>query len=138
MKVKHKPRFIEIRDRKLGDEWTDWKGHLEIIETNANTGKRTFLGLLLLTIVVTGIVGFLIWYMIVPRLFQFHQLAPLIIGLGMLFVWTFLTIWFTLMVLSIITEKDLLFRFKNREFSIQFPIQMAWNLGRKIGWAIVL
>ena len=107
---KHKTlKFIEIRDRKLGDEWTDWKGNLKDDEGNANTGKRIFLGLLLLSIVSTGFIGFFIVYMISPRLAQFHDLLPVFVGLAVLFLWTFLTIWFTLMVLSILTEKDLLF-----------------------------
>jgi len=126
-------KFFEIRDRKLGDEWNDWQGTIKNDETNSNTGKRIFLGLLLLSIVSTGIISFFIWYMISPRLAQFHVRLPVIVGVFILFLWTFLTVWFTLMVLSILTEKDLLFRFKNREFSIRFPIQFAWKLGQQFG-----
>ena len=61
-------------DRKLGDEWGDWDGGPA--ETRTNAGKRLFLFLGLLTILLTGLMSGVAWYLITPRLLQWHPLVP--------------------------------------------------------------
>jgi hypothetical protein len=127
------PRIIQIQDRKLGDEWIEWKGNLKEFEKNANTGKRIFLSVLLATILLTGLFGFFLWYMIVPRLSQFSASLPAIIGFFFLFFWGILALWFFIMVLSILMEKDLFFRFGGREFSITFLVPIVLKFGLQLG-----
>ncbi len=62
------------RDRKLGDEWHDWNG-AESAESQA--GKRLFFTLLGVFIVTCGLVSVLGWYLVMPRLAQWHPLAPM-------------------------------------------------------------
>ena len=133
MAQKKQPYFIKIKDRKLGDEWIGWKGDLQDYERNANTGKRIFLSVLLATIVCSGIFIFFLWYMMIPRLAQFYVLLPLITGIILLFLWSIVTIWFFIMVLSILTEKDLFMRFWGREISITFLVPLVLKLGLKLG-----
>ncbi len=60
-------------DRKLGDEWTDWKGDTGSAEVDANECSATFL-------ILAGVIFFLLvsllnlaWYLIKPRI---EQLGP--------------------------------------------------------------
>jgi hypothetical protein len=124
---------IQIRDRKLGDEWTHWKGDLSNVEKNADSGKRIFLGVLLLTIFISGVSSFLIWYMIQPRLFQFHPVLPKLIGYGLALLWAVFSFWFLLMVLSILTEKDFLLLFGKKEYSLTFLVPLALRFGMQLG-----
>jgi hypothetical protein len=71
------------KDRKLGDEWSDWDGS-SVSETRA--GKRLFISLSIVVLVVfAGLLGFA-WYLVAPRLAQWHPLAPTVFlalcGLG--------------------------------------------------------
>ncbi len=62
--------------RVLGDEWADWDGR-EVHEARA--GKRLFLLLCSATLALAGALALLAWYMIAPRLLQWHSLAPLLL-----------------------------------------------------------
>lgn len=125
--------FIQIKDRKLGDEWTGWQGSLDNSEINSDTRKRIFMGVLLFAIFLSGATGFLIWYMITPRLIQFHHLLPLFIGGAMLITWFLFAGWFFLMALSVWLEKDILMRLGGREFSLTFLIPIALKFGLRLG-----
>ena len=126
-------QFITIQDRNLGDEWTTWHGRLETNEQNSNTGKRFFLGVLLCGILAAGLFVLFLWYMIGPRLEQFHTIMPYLIGFIFLLTWCITALWFLLMVISIITEKDFFFRLGKREYSITFLVPIVFRLGMKFG-----
>jgi hypothetical protein len=130
---KKKQTLIQIKDRKLGDEWLDWKGNIQQNEKNTTTGKRIFLGLLLTSIFILGGIGFFIWYMISPRLAQYHPNLPVIFGIFLGLFWGLIAFWFLLMVLSIITEKDIFMRLGGREFSLTFLVPIALRFGTRMG-----
>jgi len=88
---------------------------------------------LLLTIFISGASSFFIWYMIQPRLIQFHPILPLIIGCGLALVWAIFSLWFLLMVLSILTEKDFLIIFGKKEYSLTFLVPLAFRFGMRLG-----
>jgi uncharacterized protein len=63
-------------DRKLGDEWTDWKGDTGSAEAEANERSATFLMLaaaILLFFIALLNVG---WYLMKPRVEQLSRAAP--------------------------------------------------------------
>ena len=130
-----KTRILEIQDRKLGDEWLDWEGRLSSDEQDANTGKRIYLGLFLITVVGTGLGGYLLWYMISPRLAQFHPILPLFFGLLFIAVWGILALWFFAMILSIITVKDFFMVFGRKKVSITFLVPTILKLGTQLGFS---
>ncbi|MBN2104778.1 DUF116 domain-containing protein [bacterium] len=131
--MQDKKNIFQIRDRKLGDEWLGWHGNLTDEEKNANTGKRTFLALLFLTIFIIGGLAFLVWYMISPRLAQFHPRLPLVVAIIMAMVWSGLTIWFLLIVLSIITNKDFSLHLGKMEISLTRIVPLVLRLGNELG-----
>jgi hypothetical protein len=125
--------LLSIHDRNLGDQWTDWKGDLKTDFLNANTGKRIYLSILLVSILFSGLLGFLLWYMMEPRLNEFHSTLPLIVGLIFGICWCILAVWFFLMVISILTGKDFFMRLGGREISVTFLVPLVLRLGTKFG-----
>jgi hypothetical protein len=125
--------ILQIKDRKLGDEWVDWKGNIQNNEKIANTGKRIFLGVLLITIILIGSLALFIWYMITPRLSQYHPSLPAIFGIFLFLCWGVIAFWFLLMVLSILTEKDIFMRLGGKEFSLTFLVPIALRFGARLG-----
>jgi hypothetical protein len=132
MKEKSTERFIQIKDRKLGDEWQGWQGD-DGLNTQINARKRIFLGILMSTILGIGAAAFFIWYMISPRLLQFHPALPVLTGLVFLLLWGLISLWFLFMILALLTGKDIFLRLGGREISLTFLIPMALRFGMKLG-----
>lgn len=126
-------QFFKVKDRKLGDEWTDWGGSMEEAQADSNTGKRLFIGVLLVVLILFGAFLYIVWYMIQPRLEQLLPRLPLYIGLLLLVFWMVIAVWFGLMVLSIISGKDFLLRIGRWEISITFLIPIALKFGSRLG-----
>ena len=61
-------------ERKLGDEWRDWDGESRPAETRA--GKRLFFKLSSLSLLLLAGALWLTWYLVAPRLAQWHSLVP--------------------------------------------------------------
>jgi uncharacterized protein len=133
IEMTEKSNIFQIRDRKLGDEWQEWHGILTDEDKNASTGKRTFLILLYLTICVLGGIGFIIWFMISPRLAQFHPNLPFIIAVTMMILWAVLTLWFFLIVLSIVTAKDFSLHLGKLDISLTRIVPLVLKLGNQLG-----
>jgi uncharacterized protein len=60
-------------DRKLGDEWTDWKGDVDPREGDINENLSTFLSLASSVLILSVAAVLLGWFMVEPR---FEQLDP--------------------------------------------------------------
>ena len=96
-------------DRKLGDEWIDWKGNLDPREGEINESLSTFLFLASGVLLIFIVLLFLGWFMVKPR---FQQLNP---QLEMFAGW--LIVGFTTcFVISAILEGVLLRTFKKSLF----------------------
>ena len=71
----HEGNLAKPSDRKLGDEWTDWKGETGSAEQEADEGAATFLmlaGAVLFFFIVLLNLG---WYLVKPRIGQFSPVA---------------------------------------------------------------
>lgn len=131
--MEKKRKFFRVKDRKLGDEWLNWNGNIKNSDKISNAGKRVYMGVLLFSILIGSLLAFLIWYLISPRLEQFHPALPLIFGIIICFIWSVIALWFLIMVLSIMTGKDLLLKFRGKEFLITFLIPVVFNIGNRLG-----
>jgi uncharacterized protein len=65
-------------DRKLGDEWTDWKGDTDPREGDIDEKPSTFLSLASAVLIISIAAVFLGWFMVKPR---FEQLNPFLANL---------------------------------------------------------
>lgn len=122
-----------VLDRQLGDEWIHWRGKLNESEKDADSGKRIFLGILLLSIFLIGGLAFLIWYLVAPRLVQFHPLFPKIIAYILILGWSIITFLFLLMIFSIIFSRDLFLHFFGKKLSLASTVPMVQKLGKRFG-----
>ncbi|UCE05066.1 MAG: DUF116 domain-containing protein [bacterium] len=121
------------KDRKLGDEWIGWDGDLTNTEINVETGKRLFLGLSILSIVLLALAVLFIWYLIEPRISQLNSNVAYYFKLTIYGFIAILLVVFFQTVLSIIFHRNLLIRIKNKNFSITFLTSFILALGKKIG-----
>jgi hypothetical protein len=62
------------RSPKLGDEWRDWDGNNA--PPNAAAPKRLFFAIIIGYLVVTVAASLLSWYLVAPRLAEWHAAAP--------------------------------------------------------------
>jgi hypothetical protein len=58
---------------KLGDEWRDWDGHAT---PDAAAPKRLFFAIAVGCLIVTVAASLLSWYLVAPRLAEWHSAAP--------------------------------------------------------------
>jgi len=121
------------KDRKLGDEWIEWDGNLAATEMNVETGKRLFLGLSILSILLLTLAIWFIWYLIKPRVVQINSNFAYFTKLVILGLIAFLLFVFLQTVLSIIFHRNLMVRIRNKSFSITFLTPLILILGKKIG-----
>lgn len=120
-------------DRKLGDEWLGWDGDLAAAKLHAETGKRLFLGLAILSIILLALGLLFFWYLIEPRISQLNSRIAqtfryILVGLIFLLLFVFIQT-----ILSIILNRNLLLRINNKDFSITFLTPLILSLGKKIG-----
>jgi len=121
------------KDRKLGDEWTDWKGDPDPLTDEINETLSTFLALASGVLVIFVVLLLLGWFMVKPR---FQQLNPLF---EIYAEWAI--VGFTIcLVISALLEAVLLRTFKKslfpygwiERFVVSLLPQTIW-LGRKFG-----
>lgn len=121
------------RDRKLGDEWVGWDGDLDMSKLSVETGKRLFLGLSMLVIILLAVSLLFAWFLIEPRINQLNsRLAHYCQYLIFVVIFVLLIV-FLQTVLSIIFHRNLLIRIKNKDFSITFLTPLILALGKKFG-----
>ncbi len=118
-------------DRKLGDEWDDWDGGTEdgVIEEE----KSTFLIFALAGGAAIAVLTVLVWYLIAPRLEQFHSFLPVILGIGAIAgisVFAFSLLSVTIIAL---TGKGYLSSCVRMNFLFSFLVPLAIRLGNRFG-----
>ena len=77
MRDDHEGNLAKPVDRKLGDEWTDWKGDGGSVDLETNESSATFLilsGVILLFVIALLNAG---WYLVKPRIEQFSKAASM-------------------------------------------------------------
>jgi hypothetical protein len=121
------------KDRKLGDQWTDWDGKRDSSEAEINENRTTFfllsLGILLIMVALVP----LAWYLIKPRIFLLNPAAAdttqnIIIG--------FASVCFILFVaegVSLLGFRKSLLPYRWREKFILFLLPKTVWLGAKFG-----
>jgi hypothetical protein len=64
------------KDRKLGDEWSDWNGDPGCVEPEINETRSTFFTLAALATFAFAALVALLWYLMKPRFGQFSPFLP--------------------------------------------------------------
>jgi hypothetical protein len=126
-------QLIKPKDRKLGDEWTDWEGDLGLSESEIDENLITFLSLaagILFVFIALFPFG---WYLIKPRIAQVSPFVANLVG------WSVIgfTIVFLILVLiesiSLLRFRKSLFPYRLTEKFLLFLLPKTIWLGEKFG-----
>jgi uncharacterized protein len=89
------------RGPKLGDEWRDWDGHAT---PDAAAPKRLFFALIVGFVVVTVAASLVSWYLVAPRLAEWHTAAPAVLLAVLAVLLTALSVALGLVALMLLTS----------------------------------
>jgi hypothetical protein len=121
------------RDRKLGDQWTDWKGRVDSGESEINENLRTFFLLALGTVLIFVAVLPVIWYLIKPRIMQLNHFVSSLIewsveGVALIFMALLIV-----EAVSTLRFRKSIFPYRWREKFILYLLPKTVWLGGKFG-----
>lgn len=125
-------RGPSARDRNLGDEWLDWKGADE--SSQITEGKRTFLVLSLVVLIGFVFLGFLFWYLVLPRFEQYGHVYSTILTVAVAAGAAFFLIWYALLIGAVVSQRIYLAICLHRRsnlFIMLFPVvaRLAQSFG---------
>ncbi len=119
-------------DRVLGDEWLDWKGGES--EEPIAEGKRTFLLLSFVVLVLIILLSLLFLYLVIPRFEQFGRTGVVIITAAVVALTLFLLAWYAFLLFASLSTKNYLFVCLERGtnlLTLLFPltVKLAGTIG---------
>jgi len=121
------------QDRKLGDEWTDWKGGTDARESAIDETLTTFFLLAIGIVCILIALLPLFWYLIKPRIMQLNYFVSTLVEwsvTGFAFVCFIL---FLAESISILGFRKSIFPYRWREKFILFLLPKTIWLGAKLG-----
>jgi hypothetical protein len=121
--------------RYLGDEWKNWQGDFQDGFMDATAGKRIFIGLLGIALLLLAGFAFLIWYLISPRLSQFHPLLPDALAISFALLWFISVFWVMSLVFTVIGHGHLFARIRDTEICITALLPVIQRLGSRLGFS---
>lgn len=125
-------RTPEAPDRVLGDEWLDWKGIDE--PSTISEGKRTFLLLSLAVLAIFVLLGFLFWYLVLPRFEQYGHVYAVLLTVVVTVAALFFLVWYALLIGAVVSQRIYLaicLRGGSNLFIMLFPV--VARLARSFG-----
>jgi hypothetical protein len=121
------------QDRKLGDQWTDWKGSSDFRESEINENLATFFLLAFGIIFIFLALLPVVWYLIRPRIVQLSASLTNLVEWAIIgFALASLTL-FVLEIISVLGFKKSMFPYRWREKFILFLLPKTIWLGSKLG-----
>jgi len=120
------------KDRKLGDEWSDWSGDLDALEPAIAESKLKFMLLGLVTVLLIMGGGLLLWYLMEPRLQQLASVWRLTVHSALVFVLVFPILMYLLLLMQVAFGIRILpYRLSERFLFFLLP-KVVW-LGKRFG-----
>ena len=119
-------------DRVLGDEWLDWKGGE--MEKPIVEGKKIFLLLSFVILVLIILISLLFLYLVLPRFEQFGRMGVVLIITTVAALGLFLLVWYGFLLFAAFSTKNYLFVCLERGtnlLTLLFPLteKLACTLG---------
>ena len=124
---------LKMAERNLGNEWLGWRNKFKIPDINADTQKRVYFSILFLALVIFGgLLGFA-FYLILPRLSQFYDWLPYVIGSLFLIIWLILFVWYFLILITVLTGREIgQLQIKMKHLMLK-SLPWVFRLGLKLG-----
>jgi hypothetical protein len=121
------------QDRKLGDQWTDWKGGTDPRESEIDENLTTFFLLALGIIFIFFMFVPVLWYLIKPRIVQLNPLVSALIEWSVTGFAVLSLILFLIEGISILRFRKSIFPYRWREKFILYLLPKTVWLGAKFG-----
>ncbi|HUU30140.1 MAG TPA: DUF116 domain-containing protein [archaeon] len=121
------------KDRKLGDQWADWNGHLENIDARIDEDRRVFIGFAFLSLVAMITAAFLIFYMIYPRLEGWSYLLARGVMALLILSCVAVMFWFAALLLPLMSKIRFMPRMESVQKTLNFLVPMTVRLGARFG-----
>lgn len=125
-----------FKDRVLGDEWLDWKAPENFQYEKIDEKKSVFLLFFSIIVFLITLGILFLFYLVIPRLKQFHPYLPVILGIFIISFSGFILFQLVLFLLSIYREKNFGIKFGGFTFSVNFLFPFAFSIARKAGFSI--
>jgi len=118
--------------RLLGDKWLDWDGRQDKDLASADTAITV--SLVLAGVLALSLVGFLflLWYLVTPRLQQFHALAPWFFGAMVVGASLFILAIGASLILTLATGRNLLIVTHPNKILLG-AVSLLQRLGKRFG-----
>ncbi|MHC4663904.1 MAG: DUF116 domain-containing protein [Planctomycetota bacterium] len=121
------------RKRKLGEEWESWDGDLDNYEADIREPRRTYLSLCLLALLICAGAAGGIYYLILPRLEQWHPLLPQVVFWVIAGIAGFVLLGYILLVFSVLFRRNFLIFHRGAKRFLVFFQPFIFKLGRLFG-----
>ena len=120
------------RDRKLGNEWSDWDGSVER-GGRLNEDQRVFIGFAFLALLFIILVMGLVYYMIAPRLEGWHHLLSSVSLTVLLVAAVSVLLWFIAIAAPLLSGRRLPWRMEAIQRSFHLLVPLVFRVGRRFG-----
>jgi len=121
-----------VRDRRLGDEWTDWDGSLGE-SASIDEDRRVFIGFAFLCLLMMILAAVLVSYMIYPRLEGWHHLLANLAVLLLVVSSILVVLWFAAFSLPLVFGRRPRVRLGIVQKSLNHLVPLAIRLGKRFG-----
>lgn len=115
-------------DRKLGDEWSGWVGDLSEYEKEIKEGKTTFLLFYFVSLFALSAIFMFGYYLISPRLAQFHALADTVVFWAVIAGFGIIYIYSLFLLLTIATGINFIFASKKEGLHIEWMYPFIYKI----------
>jgi uncharacterized protein len=120
-------------DRQLGDAWIHWNGRLDAESNGSAANKGTFLGLTFGLLIFSGVLLFIIDYLIGPRLSQVDPRLLHAVTAFFLVLWLSAFMLFGILLFSVWRGKGKMARRLPQSLPMRFFVPAVYRLGRLAG-----
>lgn len=121
-----------VKDRKLGNEWSDWDGSVER-EWKIDEDQRVFIGFAFLSLTVIILSLALVYYMVSPRLEGWHHLLSTVALVALVTAGASVLLWFAAIAVPLLTGRPLPWRMEAVQRSFHLLVPLVFRIGSRFG-----
>lgn len=128
-----KQEYVELKPRRLGDEWENWNGQIEQNEGNLATDSKLFLSLVSLTnILLLGLI-WTVYFFIRPHISNF--MTHNFINWLTISITVLILTYFILFLLTLWLNKPFVFYLKDKQLADLIITKISLGIGKKLGFS---
>lgn len=123
---------VKIKPRKLGDQWENWNGEIELNAGNVETNASVFLFLIVLTNTIFIIIGITLYFLIGNKYFVAHEIKYFFVNLAVLSIILINLSYTVLLLLTIYFKKPFAFFLNDKKITDLVSAKIAFSIGKNL------